>query len=92
MKTRLQDLEVRLAEALRERDIALAQLASERARHNALRLYLEWGQEQPLPDYPPGTGPGEPPLRYQWADRVNSIVKASFGPLHARLRGARKKA
>lgn len=74
-----------LVRALAERDEALLQLARERELTNALRLQQRSGAEV-VPDYPPGTSPGDPPLRYRLADSLNASAKRVLGPVHTAAR------
>ncbi len=80
---RCDEREARLAAALEDRDAALAQLAAERERLNALRLAFRASaaggdSDQPVADEP---------LRYRLADAANTLLKRSLGPVH---RGAKK--
>ncbi len=83
-------LEERLAQALQERDAALAALAQERAVVNALRLASARRGEPEPKDYPVAAGPGEAPLRYVLADEANDTLKAFLGPLHRGVKGVLK--
>lgn len=81
------DLELRLREALAERDAALLALAKERALSSELRLRLRAADEAEPPRYPLSSGVGPPPLRYVAVDKANASIKALLGPLHG---GARR--
>lgn len=74
----------RLQEALAARDAALLELAQEKERTNALRLWVRAAGEVDPVRYPSEVGPDGAPLRYVVADRVNDGVKRLLGPLHGR--------
>ncbi len=74
-------LERRLAEALTERDAALASLAAAREELNALRLGGHRRGEV-VNEYPVASGVGPPPLRYVLIDRANEAAKRLLNPLH----------
>jgi hypothetical protein len=85
----------RLQEALAARDAALLELAQEKERTNALRLWARAAGEVDPVRYPGEVGPDGAPLRYVVADRLNDGFKRLLGPLHERgkalLGGAGKK-
>lgn len=61
-----------LEDALAERDQALGDLATARAENEALRsLLLSLGEPEPA-NYPDGTAPADPPLRYVLVDALHS--------------------
>ena len=72
--------------ALSERDRALLALSRERSLTNALRLAAASSGEVDPPNFPTAAGPGEPPLRYVLADKVNDRLKILFAPMHQLLR------
>lgn len=78
--------DLRLREALEERDQALTSLARERALVNALRLARERADEPTPPVYPAHVGLEEPPLRYQMIDAAHDRVKSLVAPLHRLVR------
>ncbi len=80
--------DARLAQALRERDDALAELATARAESEALRRLLASLGETEIPNYPRGTAPGKPPFRYVMVDAANARVKAALGSLHEPAKAA----
>jgi hypothetical protein len=83
----VEELEVRLEQAVRERDQALTECARVRAELDALRLALQRRGEPEPPLYPDSAAPGlAPPLRYVVADSLNDAVKGVLGPLHRFVR------
>ncbi len=75
-----------LERALEERDRALVELARERERVNALRLWARFPAEVDPARYPSEVGPDGTPLRYVVADRLNEGLKGLLGPLHEKGR------
>ena len=71
---------------LAERDQSLLALSRERSLTNALRLAAASSGEVDPPNFPTAAGPGEPPLRYVLADKVNDRLKILLAPMHQLLR------
>jgi hypothetical protein len=75
---------VELEQALSER---AAELVEAREQLEALRLALPGREAEVLSNYPAGTTPGQPPLRYVLVDAVHSGVKRTLGGLRRALGG-----